>query len=81
MFVTFFFRNLNFVFQAGSLCAQLFLQFYSLTFKLTDVLAMSWRCACDLDIILRLILSLFSQFQLSRFSGILTMEVNGLCVP
>ena len=40
-----------------------------------------WRYACVLDIILRLIFDTFSEFGLSRFSGIYTMKVNGHWVP
>ena len=40
------------------------------------------RYACGLDIILRLIfVTFFSQFELSHFSDILTMKVNGQWVP
>ena len=66
----------------GALCAQLLLQFLIQIFwNFTDVLMMLWRYACALDIILRLIFDTFSQFELSRFSGIYTMKVNGHCVP
>ena len=44
----------------------------------TYVLIMPRRYACDFDIILRLFLTLFLQFELkSFFSDILTMKVNG----
>ena len=37
------------------------------------------RCACVLNMILRLIFhTFFSQFELSHFSGILTMKVGAL---
>ena len=66
----------------GALCAQLLLQF------LIQILLILYRCLDDalkicmcFDIILRLIFDTFSQFELSRFSGIYTMKVNGHCVP
>ena len=39
------------------------------------------RYAGALDIILRLIFDTFWQFELSLFSGIYIMKVNGHCVP
>ena len=46
----------------GTLCAQLLLQFCADCFEtFTDVLVMVWRYACGLDIVLKLVLSLFSR--------------------
>ena len=56
------------------------LQFYSDSF---ESLQMSLPCFLDMHV-LRLFLSLFWQCELSHFSGILTMKVNGqwiVCVP
>ena len=39
------------------------------------------RYACGLDIILRLFFSLFSQVELSHFSGIIYNNVNGQGIP
>ena len=67
----------------GALCGQLPQSFILILLKLTDVLMMLRRYACALDIILGLIFDTFLQFELSCFSGILTMKVNGqwvLCV-
>ena len=47
----------------------------------TGVLVMVWKHACGLDINLRLFLSLFSQVELSHFSGIIYNKVDGHGIP
>ena len=47
----------------------------------TGVLAMVWRYACGLDIILRLFLSLFSQVELSHILSIIYNKLNGQGIP
>ena len=66
-----------------TLCAQLLLQFYSDSFETSQ---MSRPCFEDMHVVWILssdyfFFTLFSQFELSHFSDILTMKVNGQWVP
>ena len=51
---------------------------YQFFWNFTGVSVMVWKYACGLDIILRLVLSLFSQVEFSHFPGIIYNNMNRL---
>ena len=62
----------------GTLCAQLFLQFYADSFETSHVF---WSWSEDVHVVWIYILSLFLQFELSLFSGIITINICRQYVP
>ena len=55
--------------------------FIPVLLKLHICLDHALRCACGVDIILRFIFDTFLQFELSNFSGVVSMKVSGQWVP
>ena len=61
----------------GTLCAQLLLQFYANSFETSQMFGSWSENVLWFGYPPQIIISLFSQVELSHFSGVFTIKVNG----